>query len=412
MSQEGGDVDGPEFVTGNMVRGEDLWDRETELADILASLNKGSVLLKAPRRYGKTSLMNKVFEDPPQGWNVFFLDAEGARRPEEFIAAAGELALRKLPSAKAKRFLTSSLASVLDRIGELSVADFRIGLKQAVAQDWHEQGSSLVSVLAGFESRVVFIVDEFPTLITNIERHAGSEVACDFLRWFRAMRQDPALANVRWLAAGSIAVETVVQRVGAGTEVINDFAAVTIGPFSDEVTKSLILALVKTDGRLVPPSDELAQFVVNTVGAGVPFFIQVLLKESVSLAVREGSDSLSEAIVRRAYSDSVLGPANRTYFDHFYERLARDFDETKARVAKRLILEVARRETVPAADIRRLFAQVGQGKLDDHDLNEILVYIENEYYVRLEPAEDSYRFSTNILRDWWMRYHDQVEETS
>jgi uncharacterized protein len=405
-------VDGPEFVTGNMVRGEDLWDRETELADILASLGKGSVLLKAPRRYGKTSLMNKIYEDPPQGWNVFFLDAEGARRPEEFIAAVGELALRKLPSAQAKRFLTSSLGAVLDRIGELSVADFRIDLKQAVAQDWREQGNSLVSVLAGFESPVVFIIDEFPTLIANIERHVGPDDACDFLRWFRAARQNPALAAVRWLAAGSIAVETVIQRVGAGTEVINDFAAVTVGPFSDDVAKSLIRALVETDGRLKPPSDELTQFIVDAVGSGVPFFIQVLLKESVSLAVRERSDTLSEAIVKRAYFESVLGPANRTYFDHFYERLARDFDETRTRVAKRLILEVARRGSVPSADLRRLFAQIGEGRLDNEDFNEILAYVENEYYVRLDPGQGAYQFSTNILRDWWMRYHDQVEETS
>ena len=62
----------------------------------------------------------------------------------------------------------------------------------------------------------------------------------------------------------------------------------------------------------------------------------------MNLAVRRNLTGLSEEIVQEAYAESVLGPANRTYFDHFYERLARDFDPEKAHVAKRLILEVAR----------------------------------------------------------------------
>ena len=66
-------MDGPEFVTGNIVRGDDLWDRHDELASLLKCLEKGSVLLKAPRRFGKTSLLNKLFEEPPAGWSVFFL---------------------------------------------------------------------------------------------------------------------------------------------------------------------------------------------------------------------------------------------------------------------------------------------------------------------------------------------------
>ncbi len=405
-------MDGPEFVTGNIVRGDDLWDREEELQKLITALEKSSVLLKAPRRYGKTSLMYKLYEEPPGGWTVFYLDAEGARSPEDFIATLGELALGRLPAAKAKRWLTASLSAVLDRIEELSIADFRIGLKEAVSQDWREQGESLVSVLAEFDSPVVFIVDEFPVLIANIKRHAGPDVAKDFLHWFRAIRHNSILSAVRWLAAGSIAVETVVQRVGAGTEVINDFDIVTIGPFGDEVARSLIQALVKTDRRLETPSDGLARFIVDAVGTGVPFFIQVLLKESVNLAVRRNLTGLSEEIVQEAYAESVLGPANRTYFDHFYERLARDFDPEKAHVAKRLILEVARLETVSPDHLRRLFSQISKGRLDNTDWDEIMIYIENEYYVRLDPALVMYRFSTNLLRDWWLRYHDQVEETA
>ena len=44
-------------IVGPPVSGEDFWDREEVIELIRNSLKKQSVLLSAPRRFGKTSIM-------------------------------------------------------------------------------------------------------------------------------------------------------------------------------------------------------------------------------------------------------------------------------------------------------------------------------------------------------------------
>lgn len=50
-------------IVGNTVQGDDFFDRERELSSVLARLQTDHVLLLAPRRVGKTSLMYRVRED-------------------------------------------------------------------------------------------------------------------------------------------------------------------------------------------------------------------------------------------------------------------------------------------------------------------------------------------------------------
>ena len=45
---------------GGIATGKDFFDREKEVEKIVKSLGKDNVLLVAPRRYGKTSVMREV----------------------------------------------------------------------------------------------------------------------------------------------------------------------------------------------------------------------------------------------------------------------------------------------------------------------------------------------------------------
>ena len=72
-------------IVGPPVSGEDFWDREEVIELIRNSLKKQSVLLSAPRRFGKTSIMRKIYEDS-MDYLPIFIDVEGLERPEEFIS--------------------------------------------------------------------------------------------------------------------------------------------------------------------------------------------------------------------------------------------------------------------------------------------------------------------------------------
>ena len=398
----------PEFVTGNVVRGDDLCGRDREFEEIIRVLKKDSVLVKAPRRYGKTSLMNKVHEHLEVEQTSFFFDVEGLESPEDFISMILGTVLEKMPPERRLTFaqFRGRLGELLAGIDEFEIANFRVRLKEAIRDDWQEQGKALFELLVKLEAPVLIIVDEFPALLDNMR--SQPETARIFLQWFRSIRLNSKLKNVRWVLAGSLAIEVAVKRVGAGYETINDLSPVVVGAFSDSVAVEFIKALIATDGNLEEIDDDCARFVLEKIGSGVPYFIQVLLKESRNLALKEGAKAITEEIVQRAYDESVLGPTHRTYFAYYYGRLARDLDVRQAAVAKEIVLAIARKRQMPEEDVEKLLVKHSRGELTDDELNAIMAYIEDEFYVEYVSPERVYRFSTNLLRDWWLRYHDHI----
>lgn len=52
-----------DFIVGSPVRDEDFWFRDDFIEDLWESLEKHNVLLLAPRRIGKTSVMYRMVEE-------------------------------------------------------------------------------------------------------------------------------------------------------------------------------------------------------------------------------------------------------------------------------------------------------------------------------------------------------------
>ncbi len=73
------------IVTVNAVRGEDFFNRERELDEIWSTLQGDSILLAAPRRVGKTSIMLHLIDQPKDQFKVLFLDAQDYSEPEDLI---------------------------------------------------------------------------------------------------------------------------------------------------------------------------------------------------------------------------------------------------------------------------------------------------------------------------------------
>jgi hypothetical protein len=82
-------------ATGNWVSGEQFWDREAELTPFIDRLQEGAHLLfAAPRRIGKTSLLNESARRLSQGWICLYVDLQKAESPADAVVelsiAAGE----------------------------------------------------------------------------------------------------------------------------------------------------------------------------------------------------------------------------------------------------------------------------------------------------------------------------------
>ena len=56
-----------EIVVGNTVKGENLYGREPEIRQLWETVEKSSLLMMSPRRYGKTSMVHAMKDSSRQG---------------------------------------------------------------------------------------------------------------------------------------------------------------------------------------------------------------------------------------------------------------------------------------------------------------------------------------------------------
>lgn len=393
----------PRNVIGQPVHGDDLWGREKELEQIWKTLETSSVLLSAPRRFGKTSIMLSLIDEPKQGWQAHYLDVEWVKGPEDFVAEIMAALLADNMSKKIFQGVKRVAGTAINQIGEVGISQFKISLRKGLEKDWQDKGKALIKLLKDAQEKSILIVDELPLLILKIARKKGEEQAEDFLLWLRGLRHIPELHDkVRWVIGGSIGIEKVLQHVGTGTKVINDLSTIRICEFSDEVAGEFIMALLKNEGGIKKTSPQVLEVFRQVIGVPIPYFLQILVRESINEMERRGEKSLSEGIIKHAYQNRVFAAYNRTYFEHYYERIG-DYYGDLAETAKEFLWRLAQRDNLSRKELWDLYMHMTQGTGNEADFSYLLSDLENDFYI-VHDAE-GYTFATKVLRDWWRRYH-------
>jgi len=406
-------MNSPGFIIGNIAKRDDFWDRENEIETIWKTLEKNNVLLKAPRRFGKTSIMNYLYESPESNFKVFFQDTESIREPEEFISGIVSMLLTVSSFRKLYKTMTGKLKDFIKGVevgvGYEDMPEVRVKIKESLRKDWQEEGRKLISHLQKYNGKILFILDELPELVKNIKKKRDKDTAVEFLQWFRSIRQMPALSHIKWLVGGSIGIEHVVEKIGAGTKTINDFSIIKVEHFSEIEARGFIKALLKTEAGIQRTTRSILDKLMDIIGAPVPYFIQVLLSECLYEMKRQNKKSLNEEIIEKAYYENLLGPANRSYFQHYYSRLKEYYDVDLEKIAKKILVEIAKETTVKKSELFRLFNQESGGRYTSEDFSYLMTDLENDFYVSYDKKNDRYRFTTKVLKDWWLRYYDLVE---
>ena len=75
----------PEFYTGAPVDPVDLRFREAFLAKLWQTLSTGHVVLTAPRRTGKTSVMDHLRDHPRNNFSVVSINVQDLTHPADFF---------------------------------------------------------------------------------------------------------------------------------------------------------------------------------------------------------------------------------------------------------------------------------------------------------------------------------------
>lgn len=384
-------------LIGSPVQGPDFFNRTREQEELWDFLHRDHVLLLAPRRVGKTSLMHELrAAAPAKAIQAAYCSAADAQDERSFIEQVLVAVGRVDAGAKA---LDTLKKGPVGKFKKLDVACVGFEL-DAACGDWAGVGEALTLALGRQAGRWLLLVDELPMFVLKLLRLDPTATrAREFLEWFRGLRQRTDLeGGVRWLLAGSIGLDSVTARLNLG-DTINDLHIYHLGPFSQGAADGLLRELSRTHD--LPLGDEVRAHMIRRVGWLIPFHLQLLFAELRSHCGKERTKPSAEAV--DAAFEILLSPAQKAYFDYWRQRLHAELGRPDAGFALALLGVVARDD---AGASRRTLRQalgkyVSESNERDEKLRYLLDVLEGDGY--LVSDADRFRFRSPLVREFWLR---------
>ena len=234
----------PEFYAGSPVDAEDLRFRTEFIGFLWEEIDSGHVLLTAPRRTGKTSVMDHLHRYPADGFLVVSVNVQDLTHPADLFQLILDAFHDEHPA-----FVRDSLAkgwnwlgTALGRVNELGGGGFKVVLRESdgVGKDaWKQRGEEFLKQLRKHSQRVLLVVDELPDMLLNMNR-TDPTLLREFLGWWRTHRIKPHPKKdvVRWLVGGSVNLSGTLDALEM-VDLINDLNDVGLPALTTDQVHSI-----------------------------------------------------------------------------------------------------------------------------------------------------------------------------
>ena len=389
-------------VIGNPVVGDDLYGREYELDQIWELLAQGEhVLMLAPRRVGKTSLMQELRRAPRDGWDVLYIDIEKGDSPADCVAAI-LAALAADPRYRSRIEAIPFSSAVKDLLARVSIGVdsdvLRVELKDAIGRDWGHAADRLQARLASLPEagrKLLFVIDELPVVVARTLRTGDRRDAELFLSRLRHWRQAPELrGRAHTLIGGSIGLEGVLRRAGMSAS-INDIAPFHLESWDRSVAADFLAELGRS-GDFHLDGGAIAR-ILDLLQDPVPYHVQLFFSAIRSACGRDPSRA-SRKLIERCFTERLAGASGAAHLDHYAERLEIALEEREYEMACEILGRACqRRDGASLADLEELVAS------DEQRFRAVLRDLEADGYLNRDT--NRLRFRSNLLREWWRRHH-------
>jgi hypothetical protein len=390
-------------VIGQVAADSNFFDRVSELAALRSESVREQILLLAPRRVGKTSLLHRLkgVLEAEEGMHAVYASVQGATSELDFLRAIFEAAADH-PAARGVLSRTGPLVKrILGRVRELEVGAFAIKLDETKPGEWQERARELSAGLMRLPGHFFLLVDELPVFVARLIRddptHTGQRARA-FLEWFRSVRQKRPGEDValHWVLAGSIGLDTIAHRHGL-SDTINDLKPFRLGAFAPDTARTFLAAL--GEGEQVPMSSAVISRLLELAGWPIPHHLQVLFGD-LHARYREMGRAPTVADVDAVFEGLLK---QHGYFDSWYERLGEELGELSAGHARALLAACAQDPSgMSKASLDALLSTlVGDAGERERQLRFLLDVLENDGY--LHTPDGRFAFRSNLLREFWKR---------
>jgi len=211
---------------------------------IVRRLNNGeNILLSAPRRIGKSSLLKYLQVHHDKGQIIKYLAIQSVNSSDDFFRRLyRELICDHEIYQGAQSYIkqaTHAVTRYLNRVRGVSIE----GEVEIDAQDIINYYCECHKLMQKFEGKkIILFIDEFPDAVSNIAKK-DTDLALHFLQQHRDLRQQFSHNNLQFVYTGSTGLRNVVGKLGK-LDLINDLNEVTLPPFSKQEAHDLMQRLI------------------------------------------------------------------------------------------------------------------------------------------------------------------------
>lgn len=387
-----------ENIIGKPVLDQNFFGRSAELQELQTITEREHVLLLAPRRVGKTSLLHALAKHVERDESAIgvYASVAAATNENQFVQAVLQAIYATRRSRKLKPGLVARAFGAGRGVKSVKVAGSGIDLETRTPP-WQEDADRAFATIVTSPVPLLILIDELPVLVLALAKSdpSGTRVRA-FLQWFRNLRQHPdGTSKLRFVLAGSIGLDNVTRRHQL-TATINDLRIWPLGPF-DPAAADEFLHQLATSYQLALDR-ELRAAICATAEWLIPYHLQVIFG-----TLREHAKATSPTIeTLRVATETLLD--RRTYFSYWDERLHDALGEPSASIARALLAVCSQVPEGASLDamsqcIAPLVADVVErARL----LRWVMDVLANDGY--LVEQDRRWRFRSGLLRRYWRRH--------
>ncbi len=391
---------------GPWVTGDEFFDRAAEVDRLTHLLDaKNNILLVAPRRIGKTSLVRETFrsmEDRGEDY-LIFVDVQDCKTPEDVIVA---LALAAQPHRNLAAKITDAFSSFwegfrdnVESVGTAELLELRF--REGIAGDWRAKAGKIVHNLAEADRPIAICLDELPVMLNRLvtgpgdptERRATAEV---FLSWLRrTVTSYPE--KVRWIICGSIGLEPILARHNLSFTV-GHLRAFHLPPWDRTTAAACLKSLAAAEGHEWPEASRSA--LLDRLVHFIPHHVQMYFGHVIDDCRMRGTTTPSADDVNRVWKTHMLSTRGHAELADYEERLLRVLDKDTVDLALAVLTEAAVVGRLKLDAAGKIVERHGLEK-PERALRDVLRVLEHDGYLEMAGDSGEWIFVSPLIQDWW-----------
>jgi uncharacterized protein len=381
----------PKIIVGPTAIGDYYFNRPQIVSKIWEEVLKGShVLLAAPRRVGKSSVMEYMVENCPEDVKCIFRNIQGIKSEQEFYQKIYELLIVCLSKfGKTKKWISDFLGGI--NITEITKDGVKFGDKKEV--NYLDEINQLLPKLSSNNLKIVLFIDELPEVLNKLYETKRIEEASAILDNLRQWRQTPEFKkHFSLVLAGSVGIHHVVKKIDGRVADLNDLNQVPFEPLLTEESHKYITWA--TDEATVQYDRNLKDYLLDKIVYPLPYFINLMLAEINTKAQKSMEINISTDDIDKAFN------AVTKHSDHFVEwknRLIQYFPKDESEFMNEVLIHIAHKHKITK---RKLHDLAGKHQKTS-DYIELMDGLERDGYI-IEQY-DNYVFVSPFLKAFWKR---------